>query len=193
MQLQHRLRTVTAEPIKGHFLMKLNQVKEQFLVAFDDDMMLGEVNTQLEQALRRIAEQHHQVEFEVFVPKPATQETIGRAIQEKDAVIRVQVNVYGSYMAAQQVGKELSQSKLYLQRPVYIRDGSTYSNPHIIKLSGQQIVPFGELTPPKDQIIESRSPESLKKVVLEVYSSLTRSKNLRGLEGDHRIMTKLLK
>ncbi|KAI8940926.1 hypothetical protein NX059_002181 [Plenodomus lindquistii] len=150
------------------------------------------MNAQFENALESVADQRHLLEFEVFAPFKALQDTIGRAKMEKDAVVRVQVYVYGSRKAATEVGEVLAKSKLYLQKAMNIRDDCTYENPQLLPLVGYQntlpemSMPIGEAE------VNKPLPETLNATVTEVFSNLTRGERLRGMEGDERLQTTLL-
>lgn len=172
--------------------MDLIETESQRLVAFIDGTVLGEVNAQLEATLRILSEQQYHLDFEVFAPIKATQDTMGRATKGKDAVVRVQINVYGPRNAAQIIGKALSRQKIYLQNPVHIREGTIYENPHVLKLVGYQASQQHT-----DEIVEQiapekLAPETLEHTIAELYTSLTRGEKLRGLEGDDRLKTVLL-
>ncbi|OAG19999.1 hypothetical protein CC77DRAFT_937415 [Alternaria alternata] len=172
--------------------MLIIRPEAQFLVAFSDGTVVGEVNAQLNKALTSIAEQGYEPDLEVFAPIRAIQDTIGRAKREKEAVIRVQVNVYGPPAAANEIGRELSQHKLYLQRPAYVKDGTRYSNPHMLTLP--EFENSMTVTRPslEETVPEKPSLQTFKNTIQDVYSSLTRDRDLSGLEGDERLHTTLL-
>jgi SWI/SNF-related matrix-associated actin-dependent regulator of chromatin subfamily A3 len=192
MELSHKINHSIMAPIQGHTQLKIIKPEAQFVIAFPDDTVLGEVNAQLEKALVSITEQGYQLDFEVFAPVRAIQETLGRATKEKEAVVRVQINVYGARSIAHDIGKDLSDQKIYLQRPGYVRGGTTYENPHVLTLTGFQYSTTDITTPLEDTTTEKTTTETLKSTIKEVYSSLTRDQNLRGLEGDERLNTSLL-
>lgn len=191
-ELDDRLSLSPISGIQGHTQMKLVKPVTKHFVAFPDDKVLGELNEKLEEALVSIAEQQYLLDFEIFVPTGATRETIGRATKENDAIVRVQVNVYGPRLIAQSVGNELSRRGLYLQRPGYIRDGAAYDNPHFLKLVGGDAALCEEVVHTEEKVLEKGKKEALKKAISDVYSSLTRSQNLKELEDDERLKTPLL-
>jgi len=190
--LHRKLNTTASSPVPGHARMVIVKPEAQFIVAFPDGLVVGDANAQLDGALTSIAEQGYEMDLEVFAPISVIQETIGRAKKDKEAVVRVQINVYGPPTAACDIGREFSQQKIYLQRPIHIRDGYRYENPHILTLPG-----FDGSTPDIPTITEEPLPDkvglqSLKSTLQNVYSSLTRDRNLHGLEGDERLNTDLL-
>lgn len=192
LDLDKRLIAGTASPVTGHIQFQLIRSETQFLVAFADGHIFGEVNAQLEKALTNIKEQHLQLEIEVFVPTRATRETISRATREHEAVVRVQLNIYGPQASSDSVGQELSQNKLYLQRPDYVREGAIYENPHVLKFSDEQNATSIVNISADEPSTEGASGEELQKVITNVYASLTRNENLKGLEGHERLRTPLL-
>ncbi|KAJ4988673.1 DNA repair and recombination protein rad5c [Stagonosporopsis vannaccii] len=192
LALDKILSTTTASPIAGHVQLNLNEVEGQYLAVFSQGHVLGEVNVQLEKALNNIKERQLELNLEVFVPTRSTRETISRANKGQEAVIRAQINVYGPVRSADSVGQELSQNKLYLQRPEYVRYGVPYENPHVLKFTDDlDAIPVANVV--LDEISGSTTTDShLQEVVANVYSSLTRNENLRGLEGHERLRTPLL-
>jgi len=191
-ELHRNLNNIASSPVTGHARMIVIKPDAQFVVAFPEGYVVGDVNAKLDGALTSIAEQGYEIDLEVFAPTVVIQETIGRATKDKEAVVRVQMNVYGPSTAAWDIGKELSQQKIYLQRPVYIRDGYRYQNPHILTLPG-----FHGSTPEIPTMTEEPLPDkvglqTLRSTLQNVYSSLTRDRNLHGLEGDERLNTDLL-
>jgi SWI/SNF-related matrix-associated actin-dependent regulator of chromatin subfamily A3 len=192
VELNHRLNHSTMAHIQGHTQMIVIRPEVQFQIAFPDGTVVGNVNAQLEKALVSITEQAYKLDYEVFAPIRAIQETLGRASKEKEAIVRVQINVYGPRSIAHDIGKELSDLKIYLQRPGYIRDGVPYDNPHVLTLTGFQCIATDVAMPIEDTNKEKATAETLKSTIKDVYSSLTRDQTLRGLEGDERLNTSLL-
>jgi SWI/SNF-related matrix-associated actin-dependent regulator of chromatin subfamily A3 len=191
-ELDKRLSTSTPSPIQGHTLMQITRPEAQFLITFDDGLVLGEVNASLEQALSKIIKQQYLLDFEVFAPIRAIRETISRATKEKDAVVRVQISLYGPRNISQVIGRELSQLKIYLQRPDYVREDADYDNPHMLKLADHQDPIPVAMIDIEVKNTEKNAEETLKETIADVYSLLTRGKNLQGLEGDERLKTSLL-
>jgi SWI/SNF-related matrix-associated actin-dependent regulator of chromatin subfamily A3 len=44
----------------------------------------------------------------------------------------------------------------------------------------------------EEVVVEQTADETMKETIAEMFSSLTRDKNLQGLEGDNRLKTQLL-
>ncbi|CAN9436614.1 unnamed protein product [Alternaria alternata] len=192
LELNKKLNMIGLSPLHGHAQMVIIRPEAQFLVAFSDGAVVGEVNAQLDKALTSIAEQGYELDLEVFAPTRAIQDTIGRAKREKEAVIRVQVNVYGPPAAANEIGRELSQHKLYLQRPAYVKEGAIYSNPHMLTIPEFENSITATRPLLEEPVPEEHSLQTFKNTIQDVYSSLTRDRDLSGLEGDERLNTTLL-
>jgi SWI/SNF-related matrix-associated actin-dependent regulator of chromatin subfamily A3 len=192
-ELDKRLSSAAMSPIQGHALLTITKPEAQYLITFVDGAVLGEVNASLEKALTSITEQQYRLDFEVFAPVRAIRETISRATKEKDAVVRVQANIYGPQSDVSAIGRELSRQKIYLQRPDYIRGGTGYDNPHVLKLTDQQLhIPENVVNVEEKAAERTADDTLLKDTVMDVYSLLTRNHHLKGLEGDERLKTQLL-
>jgi SWI/SNF-related matrix-associated actin-dependent regulator of chromatin subfamily A3 len=191
-ELDKRLSIGGASPIQGHLQMNLVKTESSFQVTFSDGMVFGELNMQLETALAGLSEQRFEIQFEVFANIRAVRETISKVTKEKDAIVRVQINVYGNPSVAEKIGRELSKANIYLQCPDYIPAGVSYDNPHILKLQSFQATEPTPQQQTNQQSTETESAKDLKQVISDVYSSLTRNNNLEGLEGDERLETQLL-
>lgn len=160
-------------------------------VTFPDGTVMGQLDNKLKKVLESMSDLV--LDFEVLAPIRAVRETISKATQEKHAVVRVNINVYGRRSQAQQVGKIFSEYKVYLQRPDWRRSGSPYDNPHVLKLPTMRAEHSGytdHFEVGKQTDLENT--ELFKKTISEVYSSLKRGHNLASLEGDDRLKTPLL-
>ena len=192
-ELDRELSSATTSPIQGHALLTITRPDTQYLVTFINGAILGEVNASIEKALTNINEEQYRLDFEVFAPVRAIRETITRATKEKDAVVRVQINVYGPRIHVAAIGRVFTEHKIYLQLPDYVREGIGYDNPHVLKLTDHQYLVPERVANVEEQVAERTAGDtSLKKTIKDVYSSLTRNNHLRVLEGDERLKTPLL-
>lgn len=191
-EIDKRLNNSPGSPIQGHTLLNLSKVEENYFVTFDDSLPLGEANASLEKALTNLSTDASKLNFEVFVPTRAVRETISRAQQDKEAIVRAQINVYGPKEAACSVGREFSTNKIYLQRPDYIKGGISYENPHMLKIFDYSPSHFNVENDANETSSTDVPEASFKDNIADVYSSLTRNQNLKGLEADERLRTPLL-
>jgi hypothetical protein len=191
IELDKKLSTGGSSLLEGYYTMDLASSAEEVLVTFPDGTPMGEINTQLEKAFEAMKELL--LQCEILAPITAIRETIGRATKSKDAIVRVNIIIYGSRRNAGQVGRELSKYKIYLQRPDYIRNGLTYDNPHFLKLHNVQQCQDGSTSQSGDhRLVDAENTDSFKKTISDIYSSLKRADRLEGLEGDKRLTTSLL-
>lgn len=127
---------------------------------------------------------------------------------DKNSYLLIDIVLYGPKENRSDVGKLLSTARTYLQHPCYQEAGTSYDNPHFLKL--EALVPSSQpmqtSTPPLTttqndfnvfEFInmpaeEEPSPSQICRKVATVLNSLTRSKNLKRIEADIRIKTKLL-
>ncbi|KAH7333142.1 putative helicase [Rhexocercosporidium sp. MPI-PUGE-AT-0058] len=120
-------------------------------------------------------------------------ETLGRATKPSDATVRVDINVYGPLSSLKSIGKHLSDSKVFLQRPDRSRPESQYHNPHLLRFAGME-----SLTLEQQNVISRNSGPVVKdqaifqKTITNVYASLTRGAHLDRVNGDRRLKTQLL-
>ena len=190
-ELDTRLSACGDSLSQGYCDMNILNSDEQSLVAFPDGLVMGELNTQVQTALENMIGQ--QLDFQILSPIRSIRETISRATKEKDAIVRVNINVYGPRHIAPQVGRELSANKIYLQRPDVFRPGFEYDNPHVLKLQNMPALRNGHaITVEDEKKPEAEKAESFKKTISDVYSSLKRGHALVGLDGDDRLKTNLL-
>jgi hypothetical protein len=191
-KLDRNLQSSHEAPIQGHVMLALLQVETRYLVMFTNGDIFGEINAQLHEALTTLSQQAYHLDFEVFAPIGLTRDIISKSIKDKTAIVRVQINIYGAHISAKHIGHELSQHRLYLQRPDYLRSGAQYDNPHLLELadfkSEEPQTTLAELGDDPEKAADSE----LGRIVTDVYASLTRSQKLTRLKGDDRLVTQLL-
>lgn len=136
--------------------------------------------------------EHPELEFNAFAETNAIRSTIGRARKSTDAVVRVNININGPKALAQKIGQDMSNRKVWLQRPLTMK--FPYHNPHVIEFPGidhhhaQALeAETAGLTNQKKQ-----SFEEFQRTVAKVYNTLERNKDLSRIEGDRRLRTQLL-
>ncbi|KAJ0372873.1 hypothetical protein COL26b_008881 [Colletotrichum chrysophilum] len=124
------------------------------------------------------------VEFEPIAPTIALRETIGRAKKPVEAMVKVDINVYGPRGAAHEVGDKLSEGKLWLQKPAHPRKDVDYDNPHVLRLDGVEVTADNVVRPVNSGGPAKRQPreDTLRKMMMEVYQSLDKNRDLRYLD-----------
>ncbi|KAK2808657.1 hypothetical protein FQN50_004521 [Emmonsiellopsis sp. PD_5] len=168
----------------------------QLLLTFPNCKQLGWLESHAAGALDALIERPS-IQLEAVADVSSLRETIGKVTKAKDAIIRVDICIYGSRESSAEVGRHLSNKKVYLQRPdpQRQRTGSIYDNPHVIKFPDLQIRDVDRRPTEmegKGSELTIESGEGFQKAIQDVYDSLHRSSNLRRLEGDSRLKTALL-
>jgi SWI/SNF-related matrix-associated actin-dependent regulator of chromatin subfamily A3 len=184
----------------GYRHIELREQQDHILLCFHDDgKEFGYLRSGVGKTLAPLLAKSY-VEFEPIVRTSNQNETIGRAkkpAKPAEAMVRVDINLYGPRRAANKVGDALSRGKLWLQKPGHARREVVYDNPHFlpIKINGIQM----QAVQPVNQIAndgfarKKHRKERLRKMVEEVYKSLDNTRHLDMVEGGNRVARKLLK
>jgi len=163
-----------------------------FVLQFPDGAVFGVLNDHAGKAFEELIRLPN-IHFEAIGSVQVIRETIGRVTKASDAVVRVNINIYGPKESKLEVGRHLSSQKLYLQRPDTLRTGSVYENPHVLVFSDLEISTYeNELALQSERAPKSDNVERLRETISKVYSSLTRGTNLDKIEGDFRLKSTLL-
>jgi SWI/SNF-related matrix-associated actin-dependent regulator of chromatin subfamily A3 len=192
LEVDAKLKASTGSLVNDCCTFNIGKSSEQLVLRFQDGTEFGHLNTHTSKALNELFDQP-EIEFEAFGATRTILEAIGRSTKATDAVVRVNINVYGSKEAGKDVGRHLSENKVYLQRPDLQRPGSLYDNPHFLKFPDMQSSSFEYQTETAPgRVLTSNDSENFRKVVSNVYASLTRGAKLNRVEGDDRVKTPLL-
>ncbi|KAF3076718.1 putative SWI/SNF-related matrix-associated actin-dependent regulator of chromatin [Trichoderma lentiforme] len=180
------LERLKLERRENHVILRFNDTGEDF------GQVRSIVGTTLSSLL---GDQSSNVDFEPIVSISYLMDIIGRANRPSEAIVKVDINVYGPQSAAMKIGDDLSSGKLWLQKPGNMRCDVIYDNPHFLrlKMNGVQLQP----KQPIPQAIREgsssrrRREERLRNMLEEVYKSInTREINAVGA-GDR--VVKMLK
>lgn len=184
----------------GYRRFELREQQDQILLCFHDDgKEFGYLRSGVGKTLAPLLAKSY-VEFEPIVLTSNANETIRRAkkpAKPAEAMVKVDINVYGPRRAAAEVGDALSRGKLWLQKSGHARREVVYDNPHFLplKINGihmQAVQPVNPIT--NDGLARKKHrKERLRKMVEEVYRSLDNTRHLDMVEGGNRVTRKLLK
>ncbi|OHE92071.1 SNF2 family domain-containing protein [Colletotrichum orchidophilum] len=172
----------------------LSEQQEHVLLVFKDDATeFGYLRSGPGKVLSRLLSQDAHVDFEPIAPTNALRETIARAKKPVEAMVKVDVNVYGPRAAARTVGAKLSEGKLWLQKSDHARQALCYENPHVLKIQGGEELQEGDISSVNGGVPAGRQPreERLRRMMMEVYDSTERRQFNREL-GDKRLKNDLL-
>jgi len=176
----------------GQHIFGVRKDADKVTVAFADGSEFGILNEHASKALGKLVDES-KVDLDCLAPTLTLREKIEKASKAKDAIVRVDINVYGARSARKDVGRYLSDNKLYLQRPDQLRPGLEYDNPHILHFSDMATETF-EFAPEPclNDNPTTKSTEAFRQTISDVYSSLKRGNRLNCMEGDDRVKTELL-
>ncbi|KAM5349514.1 hypothetical protein ACJ41O_006019 [Fusarium nematophilum] len=172
-----------------------------FLNFPDDEKKFGYLRVGEAKTILQIISGTRGVEFEPKAEKAGLRDVIERASKPAEAMVKVDVNVYGPRHEASQVGRILSEGKLWLQRSPHRRDGSVYENPHFLRIKiqddetqpSQTIQQVAGNAPGKKRSKEEQRQQNLRKMVEEVYKSVDKTRDLKMVEGGRGVIQQLLK
>jgi SWI/SNF-related matrix-associated actin-dependent regulator of chromatin subfamily A3 len=177
--------------IPTHALRIQQSSEEQLFLKFSDGTNLGQLCEKIERGFENLTNDHS-IEFDAVMNVKNVIEAIQRVQKSADAVIRVNINIYGPESKCGEVGRDLSDKSLFLQEPNERREGTTYYNPHILLLEGIDDPETEEVVEAPNSNSEVYIPssdrnEDFQETIAEVFSSLKRSDELRRLEGSENL------
>ena len=191
-ELDTKLSEASGSQDVGLCVFGVQRDSTQFVLTFSNGTRLGFLNTRMANALQAIVDRPG-VRLDAVVDVMTLRETIGRATKPSEAVVLVDVNVYGSKETRDKIGQKLSAKSVFLQRPDHPQHGSIYDNPHVItfpNLKASNAPQKAEEMSDNKSILDST--ERFREAVTSVYASLKRGSGLKRLEGDDRLKTVLL-
>lgn len=176
---------------------ELNERHDHILLCFQDGRSeFGYLRSGVGKTLAPLLEKPG-LEFEPIAVTSNLKETIGCATKPAEAMVKVDINVYGARRGAAEVGNALSQGKLWLQRSGHARRGVVYDNPHFLplKINGVRVQSVQSVNQVANEGPASRKhqEDQLRKMVEEVYKSLDNTRHLNMVEGGNMVTRKLLK
>jgi len=192
LEVDNKLKTGDKSSPDGLQTFKIKKETEKLNLIFSDGTTLGFLNDHVARMLGKVLEQY-QVELECLANTLSLREKIEKAVKASDTVVHVDINIYGEHETKDEIGRCLSDNKLFLQRPNTLRHGIEYDNPHHIKFPDLVTKDVECLpVPAKDKAPAVKSVEAFQQAIDDVYASLKRADKLEREEGSDRIKTDLL-
>lgn len=169
--------------------------REHAFLCFSDDLTFGHLRSGIGKVLLSLMSRPN-VEFEPIGETAKLREIIERAGKPGDAIVKVNIDVYGPRSSARGVGKTLSDAKLWLQQPDTSHPGIEYHNPHLlsIRIRGSE----AEIVQPSQPVMSNAAArkqtreEQLRKMVEEVYRTVGSNRDVDRAEGGSRVTRELL-
>ena len=192
LEVDNKLKTGDNPTPDGLQTFKIKKEPEKLTLTFHDGTTLGFLNDHVARMLGNVLEQY-QVELECLANTLSLRERIEKAVKASDTIVHVDINIYGEYEVKDEIGRCLSDNKLFLQRPNTLRNGIEYDNPHHIKFPDLVTNDIEYLpVPTKEKAPAVKSVEAFQQAISDVYASLKRADKLEREEGSDRIKTDLL-
>ncbi|KAK0710005.1 SNF2 family N-terminal domain-containing protein [Lasiosphaeria miniovina] len=174
--------TLTSKPV--HILLSL-----------PDGTEFGFLRHNMTEALESLLCESPAVQLEALGLTSHLCQQMSHATKPDEALVQVNINIYGPPGRANDIGETLSNQKLWLQKPDHLKANLPYHNPHTLAFPELQ----GELEEEDITRITSATTrpvveeERLRNLVTSVHNSLSRANELEDEAGDQRLKTKLLK
>lgn len=183
MELYQRLNNVP----KTLQIFKVVRAECSLEIFFDDGMKFGVLDKRTSETLSTIVDRP-ELQIDGLAETDTIRTVICSAQKAKDALIRIDIHIYGPISLSDEVGNSFSVKKTWLQRPTAPR--FPYRNPQTV------VFPGVENGLPQVQCPGSESngkvTEDLHKTIAEVYGSMKRGKDLHRIKGDVGLKTHLL-
>ncbi|RMZ85530.1 hypothetical protein DV737_g539, partial [Chaetothyriales sp. CBS 132003] len=132
LQLDYKLQRTKGSYGFGYASFEVRPSKENITLHFVDGMPLGSTNMHFNNGVQRLLPRFP-IRMEGIVQTAKVRDCIGRAKKTSDAIVRVDINVYGPMEDAAAVGKILSDGKIWLQKPDILKRGLQYDNPQFLR------------------------------------------------------------
>ncbi|KAK3349252.1 SNF2 family N-terminal domain-containing protein [Lasiosphaeria hispida] len=164
------------------------------VLSLPGEATFGFLRDDMTKALGHLLRPDSEYELEAFSATTRLREQLALATKPNEAIVQVNINIYGPLDQAEEMGNKLSDAKLWLQRPDYYKRQFEYSNP--------QCIHFPEVDDQlrqeevrKEVSVKSKpraEEERIRKLVQEVHDRLGRAADLGSMEGDQRLKNPLL-
>jgi SWI/SNF-related matrix-associated actin-dependent regulator of chromatin subfamily A3 len=175
---------------------KLKDSGDHIQLTFPDGTELGILRANLLKGLSSLLGSSS-IHIEAVANTDAIRDTINRATKATDALVRVNINIYGPPHRADDIGSQLSDNKLWLQKPEQPIAHVEYKNPHILEFEDldtsliEQTINTVE-SGGGSRPVPRTEEEHLRQTVAEVYSSTRRQDELTQRSASERIRTPML-
>ncbi|KAL6401433.1 DNA repair and recombination protein rad5c [Ilyonectria robusta] len=178
-------------PRSGIQTFSLEPQSDHILLLLPNNTPFGHLRDKLTKALTPLL-RWDSLQFEAVVLSQGVRGKISKIDKSGEAIVQVDINIYGPSDQATKVGDKLTEDKLWFQRPDYYKNQYPYENPHVIRfpeLEGS--MQFEELRN-EMRTSASRTEVNVLQIVSEINNSTHRADGLERVTGDRRLLTLLL-
>ncbi|KAF7526827.1 hypothetical protein G7054_g10639 [Neopestalotiopsis clavispora] len=170
---------------------KLKNEGDHIQLSFLDDTELGILRANFLKGLSDLLGMT-EIHFEAVADTNIIRDTISKVTKASDALVRVNINIYGPPNKADYIGSQLSEHKLWLQKPEQKIEGVRYKNPHILEFEDLDITLIEQTMNPVEsgggRPVPRTEDDHLRQFRADVYSSTRRQNELaqRATSGNFR-------
>ena len=167
---------------------------DHILLSFQDGTQFGYLRDNMTDALKPHLNSDD-LSFEAVASSQHLRARIAKAEKQADAIVHVDINIYGPRERAKAVGDKLSDKKVWLQKPDYYKRQYSYENPHLIRfpdLEDTVLEDIAQEVQPSEPVAPRPVINTVEDLVTEVHRELHRADDLDREDGDERLRTQLL-
>lgn len=116
--------------------LRISRDSDTWAICSSENVMLGVINQRTASNLASLP-CGDQLDYQAFMETSKLQETIDSYLRgHKKVQFDIVVNIAGPGSISEAVGQQLSERRLFLQRPYQLPEGMTYSNPQYLAIDG---------------------------------------------------------
>lgn len=195
LEVNERLKGPSQSRYQRFTLKEQKDHREHAFLLFSDELTFGHLRSGTGKALLPLMLLPN-VRFEPVGETSKLLDVIDKANKPGDAIVKVNIDVYGPRSSASKVGRDLSQAKLWLQKSDTMAEGYEYDNPHFLRID----IDRSEEAPLQrvQQVVSNAATrkqtreEQLRKMVEEVYKTVGSNRDVDRAEGGDRVTRELL-
>ncbi|KAK5993832.1 hypothetical protein PT974_07269 [Cladobotryum mycophilum] len=169
----------------------LKSQSDYILLSFNSGNRFGCLRGNMNRALEGLLKES-ELEFEAVALASKLCKEIPSFDKPKNAIVHVDINIYGPANKSDMVGEVLTEHKLWLQTPDYYKKQYPYDNPHFICFPDEEELMQVDVAQPERSNPQPRTENDVMQLMTEVNNSTNRAQNLERVIENHMVRTKLL-
>ncbi|CAM1506220.1 Fc.00g058610.m01.CDS01 [Cosmosporella sp. VM-42] len=189
--LVDQLTSSMGSPSSNIQILSLRYQADHILLHLPNGTEFGCLRQPITRALKPLLERKD-LDFEAIALLDLLRKRINRADKAGDAIVPVDINVYGPRDKLDDIGKKFSSQKIWLQRPRYHKKNILYENPHVIRFPDLEDTMQLEELQNESLTATRRTEDQVLQMVSEIHASTHRAQDLERVSGDRRLLTRLL-
>lgn len=175
-------------PVSQWLAVHISFVSGIGYLSLEDNTLFGQLEDRVIGPLQRIC-QHHAVRIAGYTPITDCMKRIRSAKRQQESIIKVDINVFGPADLRSEIGRSLSEDRLYLQHPRYREADFEYANPHMLSFDDLDLQNQAHET--DSMPLQNGDSNEIRKAILDVCESETRDREYQGEIVNVHLKTKL--